>query len=132
MKKHDDEYRAMEPKDKNAKRSLVLRLASGETVHLKYTDIHLKRVAPDQTAMAIFAYGVNIIFYGQHLGMVAYGMDSEHTGWVQEFDPARWKMPTDPHSPIVERIELYVKKDGKPEDGDMVAEGVELERRAKH
>jgi hypothetical protein len=49
-------YEAMDAKDRQAKLGFVLRLATGERMYLKYPDVYLKRLSPDETVLAVFCY----------------------------------------------------------------------------
>jgi hypothetical protein len=123
-------YEAMEAKDRQAKLGFVVRLASGERLYLDYPDVHLKRLSPDETVLAVFCYGLNIVMWGRVLGAVADALHGKNVAWVQEFDSARWTKPTDPAAPFIERIEVYAKKDDdgpQPEKSEATGES-----RARH
>lgn len=123
-------YEAMEAKDRQAKLGFVVRLAGGERLYLKYPDVHLVRLSPDQTVLAVFCYSVNIVMWGYNLLEVADALHSGHIAWMQEFDAAQWARPTDPKAALIERIVPYNKKDEdgpQPEISDAAPEN-----RARH
>jgi hypothetical protein len=124
-------YEAMDAKDRQAKLGFVLRLASGERLYLKYPDVHLKRLSPDEAVLAVFCYSLNIVMWGRCLGEIADALQGQYVAWLQEFDGARWAKPTDPKAPFIERIEVYAKKDESgPQPDDKAQE--QAESRARH
>ena len=107
------EYQAMEPKDRNPKRKLALRLKNGERYSLYFVEIHLVRTAPDQSCMVLFHHTVNAVLWGRNLGQIHSAIDGENIGWVQEYDAAgsTGGPPTDPAAPVIERMEVFMKKE---------------------
>jgi hypothetical protein len=61
-----------------------------------------------------YSYSLNIVMWGRNLSAIADALHGQYVAQVQEFDAARGTKPTDEKAPIIERIEVYAKKD---EDG---------------
>ncbi len=123
-------YEAMDAKDRQAKLGFIVRMASGERLYLDYPDVHLKRLSPDETVLAVFCYGVNFVIWGRNLGEIADALHGKYVAWLQAFDPARWTKPADAKAAFIERIVAYAKKDEdgpQPEKSEATAES-----RARH
>jgi hypothetical protein len=127
------DYQAIDPKDRNPRRSVEFRLRDGRRYWLKHTDRHLMALAPDQASLAIFYYSVNVVMWGTALAGIASAIDEQSVAWVQEFDPLRWDRPADGQAIIVERMEIFLKQENDDTKADDAREpGEAADHRARH
>lgn len=101
------EYQAIDPKDKTRRASVELRFRDGRRYWLKHVDRHLMALSPDQKSLALSFYSMSAVILGRNLLEVATAIDGRNTPYLQEYDPLRWDIPTDPKAVFIEKMELY-------------------------
>ena len=53
---------------------------------------------------------------GANLQKMIFAIENAHADFIQEFDPERWKKPTDATAPFIESIEIKVTTGGAQHD----------------
>lgn len=73
---------------------------------------YLQRMIEDGiygTLVVLIYSAAAVVIKGKNLQPIADAIDGETCEFIQEFDPARWAMPTDDKVPFIEELSVHVE-----------------------
>jgi hypothetical protein len=111
-------YEAIEGREGGAtKLVFIVELASGETMHFEYRDVHFKRVKADRTQILVYCYSFNLLLTGARCDLIAAALDGHYAGKLRVHSSERYgPRPSDPDKPVIDTVEVYLKaEEGSPD-----------------
>ena len=115
----EGEYLAFEGIDKASR--LTIKRANDPACCPFYLDITDIRYDDEfwTNFVLVMSYKMFFTVEGKNLRPIVEGLKMGMVNYIQEFNPDKWKQPTDPDAPFIERIGCIVGKSGPavPEGG---------------
>jgi hypothetical protein len=84
-------------------------LSAREFYSVKYIDRDLIHARSDG-AVALFFVGVRFVLTGPALHQLVRPIEHEYCAALHQYDATRWRRPTAPGTPIIEKIEVDLQK----------------------